>query len=189
MPKYALVRQFNPLMRRSELDGIALANMATLESYIYRGGSRPKTADHGIRWVRSYWEEGGYWGMCLYEAPNLEILQVYQDLCGMPVLDAREVVDLPGPLEGIEPSGEGERVAVSFRLKETGEAPQQQMERLAGGGASADAGLVRTYWSATQRIATGLFSTRDGSAFAGRVASVADVAPAKIVEVTPDEYR
>ena len=187
MPKYALVRQFNPLMTRSELDGIALANIATLDSYIYRGGSEPKTSDHGIRWVRSYWEQGGYWGMCLYEAPNLDILQVYQDLCGMPVMDSREVVELPGPLEGVADLGATDRVAVSFQLDGVS-TPEEFMSTLVAGGGDPGTGLVRTYWNAEKRLATALFQAKDAHAFAARAAPLATTAPARIVEVTPEEY-
>ena len=189
MPKFALLRQFSPEMTRAQLDGIALASMATLDSYVYRGGLEPATDDHGIRWIRSYWEPGGYFGLCLYEAPSLALLSVYQNLCNLPYLDGQEVVEMSGPLEGGETDGHSARVAVSFRLDDAGGNPEEQISRLTELGAASDAGLIRTYWSEKQHIATALFMTSDSGRFAEQVTPLAERKPAKIVEISPEEYR
>lgn len=189
LPKFALGRYFDPAMTRAQLDGMAIANLAALSSYIYRGGTTPRTDDHGLRWIRSYWQQGGTWGMCLYESPDVEALIDFQTLCGAPFVDIREVVEIEGDTL---PAAVGDRIALSLRLTEAD--AQDPAAALAGFGGSAPdgyrPGLIRAYWDAKERMATALFETSDPSSFEHVVASTAPEArPALIIEVTPDEYQ
>ena len=187
MPKYALRRHFSPLMTRAELDGMALASMAALESYLYRGGNTPHSGDHGIRWIRSYWEPGSTFGMCLYEAPTLEVLQDYQYLCNLPFLDAKEVVEVPGPLDRSTTKAAHDRVAVSIRLDGAFADPVGALSEVVASRSAA--ALVRAYWDEQEQLATALFETDDGDEFAECVASIAEHSHPRIVEISPEEYR
>ncbi len=176
-------------MTRAQLDGMAIANLAALSSYIYRGGTTPRTDDHGMRWIRSYWQQGGTWGMCLYESPDVETLVDFQTLCGAPFVDICEVVEIEG---GALPEAIGARIALSLRLTEAdAQDPAAALASL-GDSATEDSrpGLIRAYWDAKERKATALFETSDPGSFERVVARAQPEArPALIVEVTPDEYR
>ncbi len=190
MPKYTLLRAFDPEMTRAELDGMALASMATLATYMYRGTERPQTSNHGIRWIRSYWEQGGTWGMCLYEAPDLAVLSDYQDLCGTGFIEGREVVEIAGaaPTADDTPT----RVAVSIRLDRDQELPSPRLLADLSAMATADDGLTRfarAYWCDETRTATALFETSAPEHFEQRIAPVAERQPARIVELRPEDYR
>jgi hypothetical protein len=177
---YTLFRNYDPALTRAQLDGMALASLATLDTFIYRGGTAMQTADHGIRWVRSYWEQGGTWGLCLYEAPNREILAIYQDLCGLPFRAMEEVVELPGTAS----TKNGSRVAVEFRLDPDADAPRHAA--LLGG---ASATLDRLYWNAPGGRAVAVFCVPDESAAKSLLAREASGPSAAVVEISPDEYR
>jgi hypothetical protein len=177
---YALFRTYDPAMTRSQLDGIALASLASLDTYVYRGGSSVQLRDHGIRWVRSYWEEGGTWGACVYEAPEADVLAVYQDLCGLPFRSMEEVVELPGPAA----APGGRPLAVELRV-DPGADPAERAAALA----ESDASLIRVYWNAAARHAFALFDARDEPAAKSRLAAGAARPPASVVEITPDDYR
>ncbi len=188
MPKFSLVRSFSPEMTRAQLDGMALATMAALDTYVYRGGKVIQTTDHGIRWIRSYWEPGGAWGMCLYESPNLDILSDYQELCALPFVAAREVVELDGT-SGLAHS-EAVRVAVELRL-DGEEESRQRLERLCSSLAAGSAGVrfVRAYWTEGERRATALFETTEPERFEERAAEVTEQRPARVIELGPSDYR
>ena len=190
MPKYTLLRAFDPDMTRAELDGMALASMATLATYMYRGTERPQTSDHGIRWIRSYWEPGGTWGMCLFEAPDLAVLSDYQDLCGTGFIEGREVVEIEGPTLGA--GADATRVAVSMRLGRGEESSPPDLLADLSAMTTADDGqtrFARAYWCDETRTATALFETSTPEHFEQRIAPVAERQPARIVELRPDDYR
>ena len=195
MPKYALVRSYDPEMTRAQVDGLALSNIAALDTYVYRGGKTIQTQDHGIRWIRSYWQQGGTWGVCLYDAPDLEVLSAYQDLCASPFLEAREVLDLAPQSDSA--GGDGARVAVDLVL---GNGPDGLLDHLAAmanpetkTGTKTDSTesvrLVRAYWSDRDRRVTALYETTNPEALEQRMAEVAESQPARIVELSPADYR
>jgi hypothetical protein len=184
MPKYALLRQFDPAMTRAQLDGLALQNQAALATYIYRGGSEPRSGDHGIRWIRSYWEQGGTWGMCLYESPDLPSLADFQEFCSMPFLEGREVQELDRETGAASASDGLPRVALTLKVPADAAEPGTFLAGLAPDRAT----WLRAYWDPERRRATALFATTSPEAFLADVRNV-DGRPATIVEITPEEYQ
>ncbi len=194
MPKYALLRSFPPAMTRAQLNAKTLANMATLETYIYRGGSEPTHAPHDIKWIRSYWEPGGYWGMCLYEAPNMAVLRDFQFLCGAPFIEGHEVEELGNCDSTLEvPEGQA-KVAVTLQLRDEETEPNQALEAITHdsherGADGPCAEWVRAYWNPDTRRATALYVTDEPEGLQETLATLADSKPATIVEVYPEEYQ
>jgi hypothetical protein len=185
MPKYALLRQFDPATTRAQLDGLALQNQAALATYIYRGGSQPTAGDHGIRWIRSYWEQGGTWGMCLYESPDLPSLADFQEFCSMPFLEGREVVEIDREAPGDASTSAGlPRVALTVKVPPDEAEPRTFLAALAPDPAT----WLRAYWDPERRRATALYATPSPEGLVARVGRV-DGRPATIVEITPEEYQ
>src|SRR3546814_15605979 len=40
--------------------------------------------DSELEWVRSYWQEGSDWGLCLYTARSESELELYHTACALP---------------------------------------------------------------------------------------------------------
>jgi hypothetical protein len=180
MPKYALERILPSNLTREQIDGMVMANLNALETYIYRGTNEAHLDDHGIRWIRTYWEEGGNFGMCLYEAPNLRVLDDYQRLCGLPYIEAREVEEVPGSTE----SAGGEHLVAKFDLPAAA-APEDSIEALAG--LAQGTPVIRAYWDRDRHRAVALFDSADPVG-AARLAAAAATPPTRIIEVDPTEY-
>ena len=45
----------------------------------------------GVSWVRSYWQPGSTWGLCLYEAPDVQSVRDWHELCDIAYAGIREV--------------------------------------------------------------------------------------------------
>lgn len=174
MPRYALFRDYDPSMTRTQIDGMVMAGGAALQMYVYRGDAQPHSEPHGISWVRSYWQPGGAWGVCVFEAPSLPVLAGFQDLCGTPYLDAMEVEEEEGPAH----LSDTPNVALTqFRAADT------PLTTLSAEAPEAARQLVRAYYCAERRQAFALFPK-------GTEASVAGIGPvAEVVELSPAEYQ
>ena len=192
MPKYALIRQLDPAMTRAEIDGLALNTLASLASYLFRGEDVPQTGDHGIRWIRSYWEQGGSWALCLYQAPSLAVLTHFQGVCETPFVDGYEVDELSDPEAGRNTGADGDhRVAVTFDLGTHGspDAVSRAVSGPVGAEGRSAAGWVRTYWDPVGHRATALFRVEDGEAEVSALRKLEVQRIAKVVEVDPSEYQ
>jgi hypothetical protein len=186
MPKYALVRDLDPGMTRAEIDGLALNALSAQQSYLFRGGDVPLSGDHGIRWIRSYWEQGGSWALCLYQAPSLAVLTHFQGVCETPFVDGYEVDELSDPAaDGDGSTTGGHRLAVTFDLGTDGnpnEVPQAVTSR-------AEAGWVRTYWDPVGYRANALFRTEAADAALEELRDPEIQRIAKVIEIDPSEYQ
>lgn len=174
MPRFALFRDYDPSTTRAQLDGVALAGAAALQTYVYRGGTEQHAEPHGISWVRSYWEPGGRWGMCVFDAPNLAVLAGFQELCGTPYVDAMEVDELPGLVAGRA----DDQLALTMGLPEAPTADSALNAALAG----AASHLVRAYRSSSRNSVVALLH-RDA---AGKPDVPAGAA--RVVELSPADY-
>ncbi len=177
MPTFALHREYDPSMTRAQIDGVALAGAAALQTFLYRGGERPVAEPHGISWVRSYWQPGGTWGMCLFEAPSLQVLSAFQELCGTPFLDAMEVEELSPPDANGDP-----QVAVAVSVDpEPSESPDVTM-RNALGLAAFD--CVHSYWASARNSGVALLSTTPSQRIPG-----ATILAESVVHLQPSDYQ
>ncbi len=174
MPRFALFRDYDPSTTRAQLDGVALAGAAALQTYVYRGDTEKHAEPHGISWVRSYWEPGGRWGMCVFDAPNLAVLAGFQELCGTPYIDAMEVEEVAGTVAGSADN----QLAVTMALAEADPADSALSQALAG----AAPHLVRAYRSPNRNSAVALVH-RDA-----RLEPRLQSAAARVVELSPADY-
>ncbi len=174
MPKYALFREYPPALTRTELDAMVLASGAALESYIYRGEDQPTETPHGISWIRSYWQRGGTWGMCVFEAPNLSVLSAFQDLCATPFVDAMEIDEAAGNERAPTP------VAATISLKADVVTDPLAATREVLGDPAVTVG--RVYWNVERKIAVSMLEREPASKSDGVKVE------AGLVEVRPDEY-
>lgn len=181
MPKFALTRFYDPVMTRAQLDGHALQGIAALQNYIYRGGDRPLDTDHGIQWLRSYWQPGGTWGICVYEAPDLRVLSDFQELCGTPFLAAREVEEVETRL-----AAESAEALLATEFTAAGTATPSDVPAAAAKHLGESSELVRAYWDRASRLVTALYQPRrsDDELRAG-----AGTGAMRVVEINPEEYR
>jgi hypothetical protein len=172
MPKYALFRDFPPTLSRTELDGMVIATQAALQSYIYRGEAYPSTVPHGINWVRSYWQPGGSWGMCVFEAPNLSVLSAFQDACAAAFIDAMEVEETASNLSVPTP------IAVTVPLAFGNADPLSSAEE-AVGLSRRDVG--RVYWNGERKTVIALVACEPAAETQLEIAT-------GVIELKPAEY-
>jgi hypothetical protein len=190
MPKYALLRILSPAFTRKDIDGMALLAMSALETYMYRGGSTPIDASHDIRWIRSYWEPGGSWGTCLYEAPNMAVLRDFQNLCAMPFIEGHEVQELGDTGTTLNTADREDKLVANIPMDSNGSGSADVFETLSQWArVQSAAKLVRAYWNAEAGRATALYVTDEPDALGQKLAEVMDGSPARIVEVYPEEYE
>ena len=186
MPKYALLRAYPPDMTRAQVDGMAMSGLAGLATYLYRGGQVADTSDHGLRWIRSYWEPGGTWGMCLFEAPSLDPLAAFQDFCGTPYLDAWEVEEiLADAQDGDAEAAKLPRVAFTLHLDAAD--PMPAPDAITAAAANAEATFVRAYWSPERGAATAVVLS-DPAALRSALPEETHDSIATIVEFVPEDY-
>jgi hypothetical protein len=50
-----------------------------------------------VQWVRSYWQPGTDWGLCLYTARDDEAVRTWHDLCRVPYAGIEEIEVEEGP--------------------------------------------------------------------------------------------
>lgn len=172
MPRFALSRDYPSDLTRTQIDGMVLASGAALQTFIYRGSDRPSTSAHGISWVRSYWQPGGTWGVCIFDAPDLAILSAFQDLCAAPFHDAMEVE------EAAANPNLATSIALQFNMRHTSDDPIAAAST-AIGVAPRDVG--RVYLSRERSSALAFVATEPAPTNALRIES-------GVVEITPDEY-
>lgn len=161
MPKYALIRELDPNMSRAEIDGAALTVLASEKSYVFRGQEVPQDGDHGIRWIRTYWEQGGTWALCLYEAPDFPALTAFEAVCDMPFVDGYEVEEIAGQDQA---ALDGDRVAVSMAVDGEANAKAAALTMVNGDSRETPDGTswIRTYWDPEGQRVTALFRVPAG---------------------------
>lgn len=174
MPRFALFRDYDPTTTRAQLDGVALAGAAALQTYVYRGGSEQHHEPHGISWIRSYWEPGGRWGMCVFDAPNLAVLAGFQELCGTPYVDAMEVEEIPGDASG----SPDPQLALTMQLP-----PALPLRTALRDALPASIGrLVRAYSSPDRHSVVALLHGSTAEDVGAKVPA------ARVIELTPADY-
>ncbi|MCZ6544181.1 MAG: DUF4242 domain-containing protein [Chloroflexi bacterium] len=153
MPKYAILRDLPLTLTRTELDGMAMEGLVAADLYPL---CRTQQGNPGIEWVRTYWQPGSNWGLCLYEAPSAEELWDFQRSCGMEAVEIREVTEQRSDVT-CDAAGElsdaiagSQLTAVEIPLNADGE------NALAASGT-----WIRTYSDSERQTAIALYATSD----------------------------
>ena len=162
MPKFAVLRDLPLTLTRSELDGMAIEGIVAMDIYPY---CRREDGDPGIEWIRTYWQPGSSWGLCLYEAPSTEELWRFQTSCGLEALEIREVTEL---VSATASDGTDETAAsLAPAALAAVEAPLSAVDVDERGLPSATAlpggEWIRTYWDEDRQTAIGLYAAGGGS--------------------------
>ncbi|HET7738999.1 MAG TPA: hypothetical protein VFK32_10535 [Tepidiformaceae bacterium] len=209
MRKFAIRRALDPTMTRDEVDAGALQslfNLSAINVPIEEAFDPRLSRDSELEWVRSYWQEGGDWGLCLYTARTESELALYHTACALPYVSFTAVDELWSP-DSTDPTS-GRAVvppgAVLFTLEgalaatapvEPGPGDVESfLRRLDYGGVvtPGEAGTrwVRAYVDTESRVVIGTFLAHDERtylAIAGR-AQDTGVIIRRVIEVTPSEY-
>lgn len=121
---FALFRDITPAVTREDWDAGALRSLLATGMYTdYLG--------YPVRWIRSFWEPGGNWGMCVYEAPGVEEIEWFNRECSFTAIDIREIqVVFSAERKG---NGdlmvlEGPPAAVQFALVNSGTQPLRHFQ-------------------------------------------------------------
>ena len=211
--KFAIRRSLNPTMTREDVDAGALQSIFTLSAI----GVPPEEAfdprlsrDSELEWIRSYWQEGSDWGLCLYTARSESELELFHTACALPYVSFT-AVDEVGSIETSDPITGRALVppgAVLFTVEGTlertiAESPsglpelddlESLLEQLEGGevirGAAAGVRGVRAYVDNEEGRVIGTFLAPDEPSYL-EIADSAQgsrVTVRRVVEVTPSEY-
>lgn len=84
---FALFRDITPEVTREDWDAGAVRSLLATGMYVAWAG-------YSVNWIRSFWEPGGHWGMCVYEAPGVEQIEWFNRECSFTAIDIREIHEL-----------------------------------------------------------------------------------------------
>ena len=96
MPRFAIRREL-PGATEAEVDAAALRAIACIAEMNNR-----------VTWVRSYWDQRAESILCVYDAPNEQLIREHADIALIPCDEVREVSEI-GPtdyLDRIEPNAD-----------------------------------------------------------------------------------
>ncbi len=191
MNRYAILRQISPSMTRQEVDAAALETLFNMSAMNVPEEDAWEPRLTGIGWVRSYWEPGGSWGLCLYRAKDAGAVELYHRSCNVPYVEFGEVQEV---------SAAGRETASGRTLVPAGH--ELLTVEFAAAGANVDERWfvdavcgealtwVRAYRDQRRGRAVALYSAPDADA----VQTVSDrlqrsgVVVRRVVEIHPDEY-
>jgi len=97
MKQFAILRQLPLELGWEDIDASAIQNMV----YMGLGEAdmdvvwEPRIL--GVQWVRTYWQPGSDWGLCLYTAPDERAVRDWHDLCHVPYAGIEEIEVEEGP--------------------------------------------------------------------------------------------
>lgn len=202
MKRFAILRDNDPAATRTDVDAMAMQTIINLRAPNLGVAVMPRFV--GVDWVRSYWQEGNAWGVCLYEAPGPQPLVEYHDMCGPPYVEFREIAEFTAPGAEVTSAGttalsEGETL---FTIETTLEADEPRaasfaslpatLTQAAGGleGSLDHVRWVRAYWDGERRRALSLYVTREAATVEAlsRVLEPAGAIVRPVTEIAPGEY-
>ena len=209
MANYAILRDMDPTWTRADVDAGAVQTLFNMRL----GRRYPELAWEPrmieVDWVRSFWQEGTNWGLCLYTAPESQQIADYHSLCGVPYVEYHEIEEHFSPELCDPESGDMMlsdstvtlfTVELALDVDEVGVATFERIEALLGSAAEPIPTLVegptdhiqwiRAYWDRTRRVAVAFYAVENESAlrFLEELFDGSDVAVRPVVEITPAEY-
>ena len=93
MKRFAILRNLDPNLTREDLDSGAVESILNLAVQEVDPGEASNPHVTPVNWVRSYWEPGTSWGLCLYTGHDELSIERYHDFCEIPYVTIREVIE------------------------------------------------------------------------------------------------
>jgi hypothetical protein len=171
---FAILRDIPPELTWDEMDAAAIQNMINMGISEAERDIAWEPRVLGVKWVRTYWEQGSNWATCLYTAPDEQAVRDWHDLCQVNYAGIRDVeVEEAPEAEGEYPRG--------FHATAEG-APLVVIEATAPGARPSD-GWIRTYRLADSGEEILLFRADALPAAAPTTGRVR-----RVVELRPEDY-
>lgn len=204
MPRFAILRDLDPNMTQEDVDAGAIQSLFSLAAVNVAYEDRYDPDQGGIGWVRSYWQRGSNWGLCLYTAPDEDALEHFHRTCDVPYVSFSPVAELASPRRTDPDTGRTrlEPDDVLFAIETTvpegagpGPALFEDISSLLGdvaGELSSDAFTwVRSYWDEASGRVVALYAAPSREAIDALEAVLADASvPVRpITEIYPDDYQ
>ena len=169
MKRFAILRDFDPATTQEDIDAGALETLLNMASADLVKGMIWEPGLYGVSWIRTYWQPGTGWAMCLYGGETEESIEHYHSLCDVDYVEIREVSELgPESIEGTDPreeAGDGQEIiAVEGRGQPANddEATMRQLGTLLRSaeerGGLAPSEWIRTYWDGERGVAVSFFA-------------------------------
>lgn len=178
MKNFAILRSVPEDLTWTQIDAAALQNMSYMGLAEDEADLAWEPKVLGVNWVRSYWEPGSSWGVCLYTARDEQAVRDWHDLCQVEYAGITEIEIEEAPGMDAYPRGfHGPREA----------APLVAVEAPAPGHAPApnDWRWIRTYRDAASGAELQLFLP-DGATTERPLAERGAVR--RVVELRPEDY-
>ena len=175
MKPFAILRDLPTDLTWEEMDAGAISNLINMAMPESDRAIAWEPRVLGVRWIRTYWEQGTNWATCLYTAPNEAAVKDWHDLCQVAYAGIRDIEVVESPEAASDyPRG----------FHQPGdEAPLVVVETDAAADQPAPDGWIRTY----RDPATG----REIQLFRADAALPADPTGAvirRVVELRPQDY-
>ena len=97
MKRFAILRNLDPNLTREDLDSGAVESILNLAVQEVDPGEASNPHVTPVNWVRSYWEPGTSWGLCLYTGHDELSIERYHDFCEIPYVTIREIHETECP--------------------------------------------------------------------------------------------
>lgn len=97
MKRFAILRKLDPNLTREDLDSGAVESILNLAVQEVDPAEASNPHVTPVNWVRSYWEPGTSWGLCLYTGHDELSIERYHDFCEIPYVTIREVHETEYP--------------------------------------------------------------------------------------------
>jgi hypothetical protein len=187
MKRFSILRDVDPAATWADVDSAAVRNIISM----YATGAEPDVAwdRHlaGVRWIRSYWEPGSSWGLCLYEGNSVEQVKDWNVRCQVPFVEVREIEEQESPVRVEYRGGFHADPTVSNIIALEGLAGASVDESLAATGIER-AGWVRSYLDPERGAALAVYQVDLTGQDVLQQLEAEGWKAHRIVEITPGDY-
>jgi hypothetical protein len=189
MKRFAILREVPATLTWPEVDASAVQNIINMhatnveQEVVWTQGRGLQ----GVRWIRSYWEPGNTWGLCLYEGESTGQVERWNFQCGVPFVEVREIEEQEPPAPVAYHAGFHADPAVSKLVVLECPAGERVEKRLAPLGVERPT-WVRNYLDPERGIAISLYQAELPADETIRILESQGWAVRRVVEITPNDY-